>query len=199
MKLIGLTGGIASGKSTIAARLAAHGAVHLDADRLAREAVEPGTPALAEIRTHFGDEVITEAGHLDRERLAGMVFVDSARLAKLNSIVHPAVRRLAQHRIDEAVAKDPQAVVVYDVPLLVESGLVMPWDLVVVAHAPESVRFDRLVELRGMSPKEARNRIAQQASDEERLAIADIVIDTSGKKEDSLAQADALWAKVNAS
>lgn len=196
MKLIGLTGGIASGKSTIARRLASHGAVHIDADHLARLAVARGSAGLARIREHFGEEVIDASGDLDRAALGRLIFQDDDARAALNAIVHPEVRRLAKERIAEERAKDPGACVVYDVPLLVEAGVEMPWDLIVVAHAPEEVRLRRLTELRGISETEARGRIASQASDAERLAVADIVIDTGGTEEETLAQADALWSRL---
>lgn len=193
MKLVGLTGGIASGKSTIARRLAEHGAVHIDADLLAREVVEPGSRALGRIRERFGEAVIGAGGALDRARLGERVFADPAALAELNGIVHPEVRELARHRIAEAAARDPEAVVVYDVPLLVEAGVLLPWDLVVVADAPAETRVRRLVEVRGMSPAEAERRVASQADDAERRAVADVVIDTGGSEEHTLEQADALW------
>lgn len=196
MKLIGLTGGIASGKSTIARRLAEHGAVHLDADQFARDAVAPGSPGLARVRGRFGADVITSDGGLDREKLGQIVFADPAALKELNGIVHPEVRSIASRRIDDIGRQEPDAVIVYDVPLLVESGLVLPWDLVVVASAPANVRLDRLVELRGMDRLDAERRIAQQASEAERLAIADVVIDTGGSEAHTLAQADTLWHQI---
>jgi dephospho-CoA kinase len=196
--LIGLTGGIASGKSTIAKRLAEHGAVHIDADQLAREVVEPGTGGLAQIRAAFGADVIAVDGTLDRAALGARVFGHPESLAKLNAIVHPAVRALTHTLIGEAEAGDPHAVVVYDVPLLVEAAVDHPFDLVVVAHADEATRLGRLVELRGMSETDAARRLGAQASDAERLAVADVVIDTGGALEETLAQADALWARVRA-
>lgn len=197
MKLIALTGGIAAGKSTIARRLAEHGAVHIDADQLAREAVLPGTPALAQIVDRFGSEVLTEAGDLDRPALGGIVFGDPEALAALNAIVHPAVRRLAAQRIAEAGDADPDAVVVYDVPLLAEDGGAPAYDLVVVAAAHPEVRLHRLVDLRGMAPEEAAARIASQASEEERRAIADVLIDTGGSEAETIAQVDALWQRLH--
>jgi dephospho-CoA kinase len=196
MKLLGLTGGIASGKSTIARRLAAHGAVHIDADQLAREAVAVGSPGLAAVRERFGDEVLTSDGGLNRSALGEMVFADAAALADLNGIVHPEVRRIAAERIAGIASRDPDAVVVYDVPLLVEANVQMPWDLVVVADAPASVRAKRLVELRGMTAAEAARRIANQAGDAERRAVADVLIDTSGTEQRTLEQVDELWARI---
>lgn len=199
MKLIGLTGGIASGKSTIARRLAEHGARHIDADQLAREAVAPGSPGLARVRERFGDAVIRADGSLDREKLGELVFSDAGARAELNAVVHPEVRRLAEERISEAAQSDPAAIVVYDVPLLVESGLQMPWDLVVVAEAPAAMRVDRLVQLRGMDRAEALRRISAQANDAERRAVADVVIDTGGTVEYTIDQVDRLWSKIRAS
>ncbi|AGW41333.1 dephospho-CoA kinase [Leifsonia xyli subsp. cynodontis DSM 46306] len=196
MQLIGLTGGIASGKSTIASRLAELGAVVVDADRIAREIVEPGTPALAEIRRAFGDGVIAPDGGLDRPALGSIVFGDPAALQILNGITHPAVLRESTARFEAAAAADPDAIVVYDVPLLVESANRYPFDLVVVAHADAATRARRLVELRGMDAAEAERRIGSQASDAERLSAADHVIHTGGTLEETRRQVDALWGRL---
>ncbi|MEO6827762.1 MAG: dephospho-CoA kinase [Microbacteriaceae bacterium] len=197
MYLIGLTGGIASGKSTVAARFEEHGAVVVDADELAREAVAPGTPALAAIADAFGAQLLREDGSLDRGALGAIVFADAAKRARLNAIVHPAVRRLSEERIATAVCADPAAVVVYDVPLLVEAAVDHPFDLIVVVHADEQRRIDRLVTLRGLSVRDATLRIRSQADDAERLAVADVVIDANGSVSDTLAQADAVWDRVS--
>ncbi|MFJ4225795.1 dephospho-CoA kinase [Microbacterium sp. NPDC089695] len=196
MPLIALTGGIASGKSTIARRLAEHGAVIVDADRIVRDVQAPGTPVLAAIADAFGEGVLAEDGSLDRAALGAIVFGDQEQLRRLNEIVHPAVRAESQRRFDEAAAGDPDAVVVYDVPLLVEARVDDPWDLIVVAHAPAEVRLRRLVELRGMESGAAQERIDAQVSDERRLAVADEVIDTAGSLDETLAQADALWQRI---
>ena len=196
MYLIALTGGIAAGKSVIGARLAELGAVHIDADELAREVVEPGEPALARITEEFGPTVIGVDGALDRSALAAIVFSDPAKRALLNAITHPAVRARAKKLMAEAEAQNPSAVVVYDVPLLIETGPVEGYDLVVVAMASETVRLRRLTEVRGMSLDEARGRIAAQATDEQRRAVADVVIATGGTMEETLAQIDELWARV---
>jgi len=199
VQLIGLTGGIASGKSTIARRLAERGAVVVDADLIAREVVEPGRPALAAIAERFGSGVLHPDGSLDRPALGAIVFTDEdARLA-LNAITHPAVLRASTARFDEAAAADPDAIVVYDVPLLVESANEYPFDLVVVAHASAETRVQRLVALRGMDPAEAERRIRSQATDDERLAVADVVIDTDGDLGDTIAQTDALWDRLTQS
>lgn len=196
MPLIALTGGIASGKSTIARRLAERGAVVVDADALVRDVQAPGSPVTRRIGAEFGDAVIAADGSLDRAALSSIVFADPAALSRLNAIVHPAVRAESQRRFDTAFRADAGAVVVYDVPLLVEARVDDPWDLVVVAHAPADMRRDRLQRLRGMDGVEAARRIAAQASDDERLAIADVVVDTSGALDDTLAQVDELWERL---
>jgi dephospho-CoA kinase len=193
MPLVALTGGIASGKSTIARRLAEHGAVVVDADLLVREVQQPGSPVLEAIAAEFGGAMLGPDGSLDRAALGGVVFGDGAAIARLNAIVHPAVRAESARRFAEAFAADPAAVVVYDVPLLVEARVSDPWELVVVAHAPAEVRRRRLVELRGLSEQEATARLASQVPDESRLAIADVVIDTAGTLDETLRQVDDLW------
>ena len=201
MYLIGLTGGIASGKSAVAGRLAEHGAIVVDADVLAREVVEPGTQGLAEIARQFGPGVIAPDGSLDRAALGAIVFPDPDKRALLNSITHPAIWARAKQLFELAQERDPHAVVVYDVPLLAEASSDRPmrFDLVVVVHADMDERIRRLVELRGMSREEALHRLNSQASDTERLAIADVVIDSNGTLDDTLRQADELWALAAAS
>jgi dephospho-CoA kinase len=196
VQLIGLTGGIASGKSTIARRLVEHGAVVVDADRIAREVVEPGTPALAQIGETFGPGVIAADGSLDRPALGAIIFADEDARLRLNAITHPAVLATSTERFRAAGEADPDAVVVYDVPLLVESANAYPFDLVVVAHASAATRIRRLMELRGTDEAEARRRVGSQATDEERLAVADVVIDTDGTLEQTLAQTDLLWERL---
>lgn len=196
MPLIALTGGIASGKSTIARRLDEHGAVIVDADAIVRDVQSVGSPVLQRIAAEFGEDVIQSDGSLDRAALGAVVFSDDAARERLNAIVHPAVRRASSERFESAFAADPGAVVVYDVPLLVEARVDDPWELIVVAHAPAALRERRLVELRGASEADARARIAAQVSDEKRLAAADVVIDTSGSLADTLAQTDALWERL---
>ena len=196
MPLIALTGGIASGKSTIAARLAEHGAVIIDADRIVRDVQQPGSPVLDAIASAFGEDVIAANGSLDRAALGARVFGDDTALQRLNAIVHPAVRAESQRRFDSALAADPAAVIVYDVPLLVEARVDDPWDLIVVADAPAELRVRRMVQLRGMTEEDARRRIGAQVSDDARRAIADVVIDTSGTAERTLEQVDALWESL---
>jgi dephospho-CoA kinase len=195
MPLIALTGGIASGKSTVAARLASHGAIVIDADAIVHELQAPHQPLLDEIADAFGAEMVVD-GVLDRARLGRAVFGRPDRLAQLNAIVHPAVKRESQRRFARARADDPNAVIVYDVPLLAEARGTGEWDLVVVADAPADVRADRLVSLRGMSREDALRRIGSQVGDDERRALADVVIDTSGSLDHTRAQVDALWARL---
>lgn len=200
MYLIGLTGGIASGKSVVAARLAEHGAVVIDADRLSREVVEPGTPALAAIERRFGASVIAPDGSLDRPALGAIIFADAQARLDLNAITHPAVRKLGRQRMAEA-DEIPGSIVVYDVPLLVEASKqenYHSFDLIVVVQADAETRIDRLVRLRGLSREEAMDRLNSQATDAERLSIADVVIDSNGTLEDTLRQADSLWESVSA-
>lgn len=195
MYLIGLTGGIASGKSLVSTRLAELGATIVDADVLAREVVEPGTDGLAQIARHFGPEVLLADGTLNRPALGAIIFADPEQREKLNSITHPAVWRRARELFDQAAADE---VVVYDVPLLVEGakGRQLDFDLIVVVDASAETRLQRLVQLRGMTREEAGHRLNSQASDAERLAVADVVIDNNGTVEATLEQVDALWAKA---
>ena len=177
MLRVGLTGGIGSGKSTVSELLAAHGAVVIDYDVLAREAVEPGSPGLEAIAERFGPRVIAPDGTLDRPALAAIVFADPGALADLNAITHPAIWRLAAAREAEA---GPDAIVVHDNPLLVEMGAAERCDVVIVVDVPEEVQVARVVSSRGMSETEAKARIAAQASREQRTGAADLVIDNTG-------------------
>lgn len=190
MLKVGLTGGIGSGKSEVSKRLRGHGAVVIDADGIAREVVEPGTPGLAAVVAEFGEDVLLPSGALDREKVGRIVFADPDRLAALNAIVHPLVGERMQELMDAAPA---DAVVVYDVPLLAENGLAGMYDEVVVVDAPEETQLDRLVARRGMTEEDARARMANQASRAGRRAVATRVIDNSGTLADLKAQVDALW------
>lgn len=193
MPLIALTGGIAAGKSTVAERLAELGAVIVDADQVVRDVQGPGSPVLQRIVAEFGDGILSADGSLNRAALGSLVFGHPDRLAALNAIVHPAVREESARRFGQAFSADADAVVVYDVPLLVEARVDDPWELIVVAHAPAEVRERRLRELRGMSAQEAASRIASQVPDEARLGIADVVIDTAGTLAQTRDQVDVLW------
>jgi dephospho-CoA kinase len=187
---IGLTGGIGSGKSTVSALLAERGAVIVDADRIAREVVEPGTAGLAAVAEAFGDGVLAADGSLDRPALAAIVFADPEARRRLDSIVHPLVRA----RATEITAAAPAgAVVVNDVPLLVETGQAGSYDLVLVVEADPGTRVARLVQ-RGLTAQDARARMAAQATDEQRRAVADVVLDNSGTREELVAQVDRFWA-----
>jgi dephospho-CoA kinase len=188
---IGLTGGIGSGKSTVSALLAARGAVIVDADRIAREVVEPGTPGLARVVETFGEGVLAADGSLDRAALAALVFADPEARRQLDAIVHPLVRARAT---ELAVAAPPDAVVVHDVPLLVETDQASSYDLVLVVEADPTTRVSRLVQ-RGLTAEDARARIAVQASDEQRRAVADVVLDNSGGPEQLAEQVDRFWAE----
>jgi len=192
MLRIGLTGGIGSGKSTAAARFAKLGAVVIDADQIAREVVAVGTPGLAEVVERFGAEVLLPDGSLDRPKLGELVFGDSRALADLNSIVHPLV---AERSAELMAAAGPDAVVVYDVPLLVENDLAGNFDVVVVVEAPLEVRLARLAS-RGLAAEEARARIARQADDEQRRAVATVVLDNSGGRAELDEQVEAAWRRL---
>ena len=190
MILVGLTGGIGSGKSTVSARLAARGAVIVDADAITREVQAPGSPVLSALAERFGPDVIAADGSLDRPRLAGLVFGDADALAALNAIVHPAVGAEMNRRVREQIPTDH--VVVLDIPLLTEnprSGL----QGIIVVDVPEDVQVARLVSGRGFDPDDARARIGRQASREARLATADFVVDNSGELDALHPQIDALW------
>lgn len=187
---MGLTGGIGAGKSEVARLLVSFGAVLVDADRIAREVVEPGTEGLAAVVAEFGPQVLAADGSLDRAALGAIVFADEERRKTLGSIVHPLVGRRSQE-LQEAAG--PDAIVVHDVPLLTENGLAPLYDLVVVVDASPQTRLERLVGARGMDPQEVRARMAAQASREQRLAIADVVIDNDGPLDALRPQVEALW------
>ncbi|MEV4612946.1 dephospho-CoA kinase [Kitasatospora sp. NPDC049258] len=193
MLRIGLTGGIGAGKSEVSRQLAELGAVIVDSDLIAREVVAPGTAGLRAVVAEFGPAVLRPDGSLDRPALGGIVFGDPDRLAALNAIVHPLVR--ARSAELEAAA-GPDDLVVHDVPLLAENGLAPLYDQVIVIDAPDEVRLDRLVRLRGMAEEEARARMAAQASREDRLAVADLVIDNGGPLADLAPQVREIWQRL---
>jgi dephospho-CoA kinase len=188
---IGLTGGIGSGKSTVSRLLAERGAVIVDADAIAREVVAPGTPGLAAVVDAFGATVRTADGSLDRPALAGVVFADPEARRRLDAIVHPLVRARAA---EVMAAAAPDAVVVNDVPLLVETGQAGTYDLVLVVEADPETRVARLVQ-RGLTAEDARARMAAQATDEQRRAVADVVLDNSGTPGELETQVDRFWAE----
>lgn len=189
---VGLTGGIGAGKSEVARLLASFGAVVVDADAIAREVVEPGTPGLAAVVAEFGPGVLNPDGSLDRAALGRVVFADEGRRRALEAIVHPLV---AARSAEVIAAAPPDAVVVYDVPLLVENGLQDAYDAVVVVDAPDDVRLERLAA-RGVAPDDARARMAAQAGREERLAAATYVLDNAGDLAALTSQVERLWTRL---
>ena len=190
---VALTGGIASGKTTVANLLAEHGALLIDSDQLAREVVEPGTPGLAQVVTRFGEQVLTQTGRLDRQALGDIVFADAAARADLNAIVHPLVRRRRAELIAQAAADQ---IVVSVIPLLVETGLVDQFDAVVVVDVPSQTQVARLVRRNDISPEQAQARLDAQASRAERLAAADWVVTNSGSRAELEAQVERLWSQM---
>jgi dephospho-CoA kinase len=191
MLLVGLTGGIGSGKSTVGRLLAERGAVVIEADRLARDVVEPGTPGFDRVVETFGPGVVTAEGSLDRDALARIVFEDAERRRALEGIVHPEVARRFAEEVERQRGTD--RVVVYAVPLLVERGLAPAFDVVIAVSAPEEVRVARVVAERGSDEAEVRARIAAQVGDAERAAVADLVIDNTGGPAELARAVDAAW------
>jgi dephospho-CoA kinase len=192
MTIVALTGGIAAGKTTVCERLAKRGIAIVDADVLAREVVEPGSPTLATLRREFGEAIISQDGSLDREALGALVFGHPEQLQRLNDIVHPAVKSLSQKRFEEIRIGSPEQVLVYAVPLIAESGRGAEFDTIVLVDAPRDQRITRLVENRGMSLEEATSRVDSQASDSKRRDIADVILDASGDLERTVTAADQL-------
>ncbi|MER6359045.1 dephospho-CoA kinase [Streptomyces sp. NPDC001634] len=193
MLKVGLTGGIGAGKSEVSRLLVECGAVLIDADRIAREVVAPGTPGLAAVVEAFGKEVLAPDGSLDRARLGSIVFADPEKLAVLNSIVHPLVGARSRE-LETAAPED--AVVVHDVPLLTENGLAPLYDVVVVVDASPATQLDRLVRLRGMTEEDARARMGAQATREKRLEIADLVIDNDVPMEQLEGRVRGVWEEL---
>ena len=192
MLMVGLTGGIGSGKSTVAARLAQRGALVIDADAIAREVVEPGMPALEKLVERFGGEILQPDGTLDRPALARIAFVDDETRKELEAITHPAIGELFLQRVAEA---PPGSVVIHDVPLLVESKRGFEYAAVIVVEAPLEVRLDRL-ESRGVPRDDARRRIELQASDEDRRKVATWVVDNAGALAELHRQVDEIWTEL---
>lgn len=193
MLKVGLTGGIGSGKSTVSTLLAAHGAVVIDYDQLARDVVAPGSPVLDDIAKRFGREVITADGSLDRPALGAIVFADPQALHDLNGLTHPAIGRLSAERENAAPA---DAIVVHDNALLVEMGAAKTCDVVVVVDVPVEVQVERLVTSRGMTEADATARIAAQASREERTGAADLVIDNAGSHDELVLIVGGIWDEL---
>ena len=195
MTVVALTGGIAAGKSAVSRLFEELGAVCLDADDVSREVVEPGTPALRDIVETFGPGVLRN-GALDRQELGRRIFRDARARSKLNAIVHPRVRERTNELIRAAETTDPQSVIIYAIPLLVESNSDYSFDKVIAVSASVDVRVERLMKLRGLSEDEARARIAAQADESARLALADFVIDTNGTMEDTQAKVRQIWTQL---
>lgn len=191
MLLVGLTGGIGSGKSTVARLLEKRGAVVFDADLLAREAVEPGTPGHAAVIERFGADVLAPGGELDREALASIVFADPAARRDLEQIVHPEVRRLFAEGSE--AYRDTDRVVVFSAPLLVETGMHTAFEIVVVVSATVATQIERLMRQRGMSEPSIRARIDAQAPLEDKAAAADILVDNEGSLDELESQVEQLW------
>jgi dephospho-CoA kinase len=192
MYLVGLTGGIASGKSYVASLLAEHGASTIDADDVARQVVAPGTSGLAEVVEAFGDEVILATGELDRQKLGDIVFSNPERRLQLESILHPLIKI----RTTELINSQTSAIVVYSVPLLVEANVGYPFDTVITVEAGADNQVERLVRSRSLSEEEARKRVSAQTTPSNRKARADYVIDSSGTKEQTKQQVDIVWRQL---
>ena len=191
--LIGLTGGIGAGKSTVAQLFEERGVPIVDADAIARDVVKPGEPALAELVEHFGDSILGADGELNRGKLAEVAFADAESHEALNAIMHPAISAETAKRID--ALRGDHSVIVHDVPLLVEAGLAGNYDLTVLVDTPAEVRLQRLTELRGMDSEDAKKRIAAQATDEQRRAACDVALDNSGDIEHLRAQFEQMWER----
>jgi dephospho-CoA kinase len=196
VRLVGLTGGIGSGKSTVARMLADRGAAVIDADEIARQVVEPDREAFDEIVERFGDSVVGPDGVLDRGRLAETVFADQSAREDLNAIVHPRVREEIGRRLEALAAEGSDRLVVLDIPLLAEGGQTEGYEAIIVVTAPVETRVDRLVRDRDMDPDDVRARIAAQASDDDRRAIATHVVDNSGSPEDLQRQVDEVYDEI---
>lgn len=196
MFLVGLTGGIAAGKSTVASVFAQAGGIIIDADQLARDAVLPGSGTLTLLAREFGNDILSNDGTLNRALLAERAFIDESSVVRLNQIVHPEVQRLFESELEEINARDANAIVVYDVPLLFEARRADEFDFIVVVEAPDDLRVERLIELRHMTAKEALHRVTAQASNEQRRTIADALIDSSGTLAQTIAAAQAVWKRI---
>lgn len=195
MYLVGLTGGIASGKSHVASLLRDLGAATIDADDVAREVVIPGSIGHSEVVKEFGDSILQPDGAINRERLGSLVFSDPKKRNRLESILHPLIRK----RTQEIISEQTSAVVVYSVPLLVEAAVDYPFDVVITVEAGEENQLARLLRSRGLSEEEALLRISSQTSPDRRIAAANFVIDSSGTKEQTKAQVEKVWDSISQS
>lgn len=193
MYLVGLTGGIAAGKSTVARRWAEYGAIEIDADQLSRDVIAPGTTGAAELREVFGEDVFNQDGTLNRAALGAEVFSKPERLKQLEAIIHPRVKKLAQQLIDSQ-AED--AIVIYNVPLLVEASVDLPFDKIVTVEAPAEKQIDRLVSIRQMDRSEAERRISSQASPAQRANAADVILNSNQDLHKLLKDTDQLWKQI---
>ena len=199
MVIIGLTGGIASGKSTVAKMLKERGAYLIDADQVAREVVEPGEPAWLDIHRWLGDEILLPDRSINREKLAELVFADEVMRQRLNSIVHPRVASRFIERSREIREKEPGAIIVYDIPLLIEAGMHKMVDLVVIVFADKDIRLVRMEKRDGFSREEAERRFTAQMPLEDKKKYADYIIDNNGTLDDTARQLDSIWRKIRAS
>ncbi|MBD0381315.1 dephospho-CoA kinase [Paenibacillus sedimenti] len=190
---IGLTGGIACGKSTVSAMLVSRGAILVDADQLARDVVEPGSPVLERVAAQFGQAVLHADGSLNRKKLGEIIFADTAARKQLENLLHPPIRSLMREQMETAEREHPQKLVVIDVPLLYESGLTSMFQEVMVVYVPREVQVERLMLRDGITEMAAQERLAAQISIEEKRGLADIVIDNSGTREETSRQVDQFW------
>lgn len=193
MYLVGLTGGIAAGKSTVAKRWVEQGAVEIDADQLARDVVAPGTDGAQRIREEFGDQVFLADGSIDRPKLGSLVFGDAEKRKQLEAIVHPLVKAAAKQQVD---ALPTNTIAIYNVPLLVEASVDLPFDLVVTVEAPAKEQIERLKKYRGMSEAEATKRVASQANPAQRANAADVILNSNQELPLLLKDADSLWLRI---
>jgi len=191
--VIGLTGSIATGKSTVSEMLKRRGAVIVDADQVARQVVEPGTEGLAKVVAHFGTQVLDEEGRLHRPALASIIFNDPKQRKVLNALLHPLIIREMRKQTEESLRNDPNRIVIWDVPLLIEENLTQFVEKTIVVYVPESVQLKRLMERNSLSESEARSRIHAQLSIEEKKEMADYIIDNSGSLAETERQVDRLW------
>jgi dephospho-CoA kinase len=193
MYLVGLTGGIAAGKSTVAKRWVEQGGLEIDADQLAREVVQPGSLGASQVQAEFGQEVFNGDGTLDRAKLGAIVFADPAKRKKLEAIIHPLVKNRAKELVDELPVN---TIAIYNVPLLVEASVDLPFDLVVTVEAPAKEQIDRLKKYRGMSETEATKRVSSQASPAQRANAADVILNSNQNLDLLLKDADSLWLRI---